>query len=93
MATLKTRSIPTFHAPKPGVAKPARMPALKLPTMKTGGSKPASVSLTRAASTVRAAPIRSAPYSTRIAYAASSSSPSALTGPATGFKKQRDQPL
>lgn len=93
MASFRTRSIPTFHAPKPGVAKPARMPVLKLPTMKTGGSKPVSVSLPKAASTGRAARVKSAPYSTRIAYAASSSSPSALTAPTTGFKKQRDQPL
>ena len=93
MAAFRTHSIPTFHAPKPGVAKPARMPVLKLPTMKTGGTKASTVSLPLAASSGRTAPIRSTPYSARIAYAASSSSPSALTAPTTGFKKQRDQTL
>jgi hypothetical protein len=92
MAAFKTRSIPTFHASKPSVAKPARMPGLKLPSMKTGGTPRMAASLPRAASVARA-PVRSTPYSSRIAMAASSSSPSALGMPPAGYRKQKNQAL
>jgi hypothetical protein len=93
MAAYKTRSIPTFKAPRPGVAKPARMPSLKLPSMKTGGTPRMSMpSLPRAATGPRAS-VRSTPYSSRIAVAASSGSPSAIGTPPAGYRKQKNQAL
>lgn len=94
MASFRTRSIPSFHAPKPGVAKPERMPALKLPTMKTGGTPRLSApSLPRAAGGGGGARVRSTPMQSRIVYAASSTGSGALTGPNPGYRRQHDQAL
>ena len=92
MAAYKTRSIPTYRAPKPAAVRVERMPGLRLPSMKTGGSPRMSTpSLPQAA--VRRAPVRSAPFSNRIAFAASSSSPGALGSPPAGYRKQKNQAL
>jgi hypothetical protein len=94
MTSFKTVAVPKAKPLKLSAPKPPRMPSMSLPSMKTGsGPKLPRVSLPKAAAAGRAPSVRATPMSSRIAYAASSSSPAALTAPVTGYKKQRDQAL